>query len=86
VLALNALFLNGDHNEEKKRDPRLLEEEERLSAAFGDRPHQAAAAGAASSPAGEIRKAARNVDEVRTSRFLGASRQGPTRMIRSEKG
>jgi len=31
-----ALFLNGDQNEEKKRDPRLLEEEEGASAALGD--------------------------------------------------
>ena len=36
VLAPNAPFLNGDQNEKKKRDPRLLEEEERASAAFGD--------------------------------------------------
>jgi hypothetical protein len=27
-LALNELFLNGDQNEKKKRDPRLLEEKE----------------------------------------------------------
>ena len=46
-------FLNGDQNEEKKRDPRLLEEEERTAAPFGTRPHEAPAAASSSRSAGE---------------------------------
>jgi hypothetical protein len=57
-------FLNGDQNEEKKRDPRLLEEKERTAASFGTRSHQAPAACTAPRAAGEIWKAARNVDEI----------------------
>ena len=72
-MAPNALFLNGDQNEKKKRDPRLLEEEEGASTAFGDRPNQAAAAGPASRATGESGKATRDVDEVRTSRVVNQS-------------
>lgn len=73
MLSRNALFLNGDQNEKKKRDPRLLEEEEGASAAFGDRPNQAAAADTAPHATGESRKATGYVDEIRTSRLVGRS-------------
>ena len=59
-----AFFLNGDQNEEKKRDPRLLEEKERTAAAFGSRPNQAAAAGAPSSATSASGKTAGHFDEI----------------------
>lgn len=73
VLSRNALFLNGDQNEKKKRDPRFLEEEEGASAAFGDRPNQAAATSPTPRSSGESRKATRHVDEIRTSRVVNQS-------------
>jgi hypothetical protein len=81
VLARNARFLNGDQNEKKKRDPRLLEEEEGASAPFGDRPNQAAAADATPRATGEIRKATGYVDEIRTSRLVGRSMRSKTEAI-----
>ena len=66
-------FLNGDQNEEKKRDPRLLEEKERTTASFGPRPHQAPATCAPSSAASEIGEAARNVDEIGPPRIVSGS-------------
>jgi hypothetical protein len=67
-------FLNGDQNEEKKRDPRLLEEEERTAASFGPRPHEAPAASTASRAAGESGEAACDVDEIGPQRILSGSR------------
>jgi hypothetical protein len=63
-------FLNGDQNEEKKRDPRLLEEKERTAASFGPRPDEAPATYAASRATGEIGKAARNLDEIGPQRIV----------------
>jgi hypothetical protein len=71
-----AFFLNGDQNEEKKRDPRLLEETERTAASFGARSNETSAAGTASGAAGESWKAARHVDEIGTARLVIATTIG----------
>jgi hypothetical protein len=65
-------FLNGDQNEEKKRDPRLLEEKERTAASFGTRSHKASTACTASRTAGEIGKAARHLDEIGPKRIVSS--------------
>jgi hypothetical protein len=63
-------FLNGDQHEEKKRDPRLLEEKKRTAASFGPRPHEAPTTYAASRAAGEIGKAAGDLDEIGPQRIV----------------
>ena len=65
-----AFFLNGDQNEEKKRDPRLLEEKERTAASFGARPHEDPATYTASRAAGESGKATRHLDEIGPQRIV----------------
>jgi hypothetical protein len=66
----NTIFLNGDHCEEKKRDPRFLEEKKRATASFSTRPHQAPAAGAAPGTTGQSGKAAGHFNEVGTPGIL----------------
>ena len=67
------IFLNGDQCEEKKRDPRLREEEERAAASLGTGPHEAPAASATSSAAGESGEAACHLDEIGTPRVVTGS-------------
>jgi hypothetical protein len=56
--------------EEKKRDPRLLEEKERAATQLDTGPHEASAAGSPSSAARESRKAPRHLDEIGTPRIV----------------
>ena len=68
-----ARFLNGDDNETKKRDPRLLEEEKSCSATWRSRSAEGAAA-RTQSP-GTERQAARDLDEIRPPRIVGIERR-----------
>jgi hypothetical protein len=70
-----AIFLNGEPYEEKKRDPRLLEEKERAAAAFHTGPYEAPAAGIPTTTAGESGKATRHFDEVGAQGIVVTSRR-----------
>jgi hypothetical protein len=58
-------------NEEKKRDPRFLEEEEGAAAASRGAGRDEGPATTTARTSGQIGEAAGNLDEIRTQRIIG---------------